>query len=260
MMQMSEYKVVPQNAPQDDTVIRQPQSVTPGNANGVDNWMSIPVGMPNCPQGLEYLTALDQLLVAQKVEALEAITGFETKNRFKVKNSLGQNVYFAYEESDCCSRNVLGGSRPFEIKILDNFQNEVLHLNRPFRCSLFCCFPSCMHTVEVSAPPGQVIGSVEQVCSFLRPQFNIKNTFGDTVLRIEGPICPWKCFSDSNFKVLSANNEEIGKISKQWSGLGREMFTDADYFSITFPLNLDVRMKALVFAALFLIDSLFFEQ
>jgi len=55
---------------------------------------------------------------------------------------------------------------------------------------------------------------------------------------------------------LSANNEEIGKISKQWSGLGRELFTDADYFSVTFPLNLDVRMKALVFAALFLIVSI----
>jgi len=57
-------------------------------------------------------------------------------------------------------------------------------------------------------------------------------------------------------QVLSANNEEIGKISKQWSGLGRELFTDADYFSVTFPLNLDVRMKALIFAALFLIVSI----
>ncbi|KAH8380515.1 hypothetical protein KR009_011175, partial [Drosophila setifemur] len=257
MMQMKEYKEVPQDAPQDDTVVRQPQSVGAGTvANGNENWMSIPVGMPNCPQGLEYLTALDQLLVSQKIEKLELLTGFETKNRFKVKNSLGQNVYFAYEESDCCTRNMLGRSRPFEMKILDNFQNEVLHLNRPFRCDVLCCFPSCMNAVEVSAPPGQVIGTVEQVCTFLRPKFNIKNSFGDTVLHIEGPLCPCKCFSDTNFKVLSANNEEIGKISKQWSGLGRELFTDADYFSVTFPLNLDVRMKALIFAALFLIVSI----
>jgi len=163
--------------------------------------MSIPVGMPNCPQGLEYLTALDQLLVSQKIEKLELITGFESKNRFKVKNSLGQNVYFAYEESDCCTRNMLGRSRPFEMKILDNFQNEVLHLYRPFKCDVLCCFPSCMNAVEVSAPPGQVIGSVEQVCTFMRPKFNIKNTFGDIVLQIEGPICPIKCFSDTNFKV-----------------------------------------------------------
>ncbi|XP_043646869.1 phospholipid scramblase 1 [Drosophila teissieri] len=263
MMQMSEYKVLPQNAPQDENgaVVLQPQAASARiNANGAENWMSIPVGMPNCPQGLEYLTALDQLLVSQKIEKLELLTGFETKNRFKVKNSLGQNVYFAYEESDCCTRNMLGRSRPFEMKILDNFQNEVLHLYRPFKCDLLCCFPSCMNAVEVSAPPGQVIGSVEQVCTFVRPKFNIKNTFGDIVLQIEGPLCPCKCFSDTNFKVLSANNEEIGKISKQWSGLGRELFTDADYFSVTFPLNLDVRMKALIFAALFLIDVVYYEQ
>lgn len=171
--------------------------------------MSIPVGS-NCPQGLEYLTVLDQLLVSQKIEKLEILTSFETKNRFKVKNSLGQNVYFAYEESDCCTRNCLGRARPFEMKILDNFQNEVLHLNRPFRCNACCCFPSCQNILEVSAPPGQVIGTVEQVCTFTKPKFVIKNSFGDVVLHIKGPYCPWKCFSDSNMKVSvrarSSNN------------------------------------------------------
>lgn len=103
--------------------------------------MSIPVGS-NCPQGLEYLTVLDQLLVSQKLELTEIITGFETENRFKVKNSLGQNVYSAFEESDCCTRQCCGPARPFEMKILDNFQNEVLHISRPFKCDLFCCFPT----------------------------------------------------------------------------------------------------------------------
>lgn len=39
------------------------------------------------------------------------------------------------------------------------------------------------------------------------------------------------------------NGDEVGKISKQWSGLAREMFTDADFFGISFPMDLDVRMK-----------------
>ncbi|KAH8370751.1 hypothetical protein KR093_004868, partial [Drosophila rubida] len=216
-------------------------------------WMSIPVGS-NCPQGLEYLTVLDQLLVSQRVEKLELITGFESANRFKVKNSLGQNVYCAYEESNCCTRNMLGPARPFEMKILDNFQNEVMHLTRPFRCAALCCFPSCLNILEVSSPPGQVIGTVEQLLN-IKPKFVIKNTFGDVVLKIEGPFCPWKCCSDTNMKVFGVNNEQIGKITKQWSGLGRELFTDAEYFSVTFPLNLDVRMKALLFAAIFLIVS-----
>merc|ERR1712198_527290 len=42
---------------------------------------NVPVG---CPPGLQYLTMVDQLLVKQKVELLEAVTGFETQNKYKV--------------------------------------------------------------------------------------------------------------------------------------------------------------------------------
>lgn len=57
-----------------------------------DGWMNIPLGIPNCPPGLEYLITIDQLLVKQKVELLEAFTGFETNNKFTIKNSLGQKA------------------------------------------------------------------------------------------------------------------------------------------------------------------------
>lgn len=50
----------------------------------------------------------------------------------------------------------------------------------------------------------------------------------------------------------------MGKISKQWSGLVREMFTDADFFGITFPMDLDVRMKSVMVGAVFLIVSVVF--
>jgi hypothetical protein len=60
---------------------------------------------------------------------------------------------------------------------------------------------------------------------------------------------------------LSPDGEtEVGKISKQWSGLLREAFTDADNFGISFPMDLDVRMKAVLLGAMFLIDFMFFEK
>ena len=52
---------------------------------------------PSIPPGLEYLTVVDQLLVEQKVEMLEAFTGWETNNKYAIKNTLAQNVYFAVE-------------------------------------------------------------------------------------------------------------------------------------------------------------------
>ena len=46
---------------------------------------------------------------------------------------------------------------------------------------------------------------------------------------------------------------EVGKISKQWTGFIREAFTDADNFGVNFPMDLDVKMKAVMLGACFLI-------
>ena len=63
------------------------------------------------------------------------------------------------------------------------------------------------------------------------------------------------------FQVLSPDGTtQVGKISKQWSGLLREAFTDADNFGVSFPMDLDVRMKATLLGALFLVDFMFFEK
>ncbi len=48
---------------------------------------------------------------------------------------------------------------------------------------------------------------------------------------------------------------KVGRIAKQWTGLVREAFTDADNFGISFPMDLDVKIKAALFGACFLIVS-----
>lgn len=108
--------------------------------------------------------------------------------------------------------------------------------------------------MEVSAPPGTILGTVEQEWSIFKPSFSVKNANGEVVLRIEGPFCTMSICGNVEFKVMSADGtREVGCISKQWSGLAREMFTDTDYFGITFPLDLDVRIKAVLLGACFLI-------
>lgn len=66
----------------------------------VGSWINIPTAIPDCPPGLEYLAAVDQLLVKQKIELFEAFTGFETNNKFVIKNAMGQNVSMNCEERD----------------------------------------------------------------------------------------------------------------------------------------------------------------
>ena len=57
--------------------------------------------------------------------------------------------------------------------IRDNYDNEVIHLNRPLRCNS-CLFPCCLQEIEISSPPGQVIGTVVQDWSLCTPQFSVK--------------------------------------------------------------------------------------
>ncbi len=47
----------------------------------------------------------------------------------------------------------------------------------------------------------------------------------------------------------------IGRISKQWTGFEAEAFTDADNFGLRFPIDLDVKIKAVILGACFLIVS-----
>ncbi|XP_015784447.1 phospholipid scramblase 2-like [Tetranychus urticae] len=214
--------------------------------------------IPNCPSGLEYLTQIDQLLVHQKVELLEAFIGFETKNKYHIKNSMGQKIFNAIEDSDCCTRACCGPVRPFNMKITDNEEQEVINIYRPLKCQL-CCFPCCLQSVQVTAS-GIVCGYIEQTWSLCKPKFNVCDSSGETVLRIKGPFCTCSFWGDVEFQVLSRDRDtQVGRITKQWSGLARELFTDADHFGISFPMDLNVNIKAVLLGACFLIDFMYFE-
>lgn len=106
---------------------------------------------------------------------------------------------------------------------------------------------------------GQLIGTIKEEWAFCKRRFVIKDASGSIVIKIKGPICPISCGKDVDFVVLTVDEGQIvGKISKQWSGLVRETFTDIDYFGVSFPINFDVKIKALLLAACFLIVRILF--
>ncbi|XP_018589382.1 phospholipid scramblase 2-like isoform X1 [Scleropages formosus] len=258
--------------PPGQTVMYQPGPVSPGQQQGpmvVPEYggppaivspassVSVPVGVP---PGLEYLTQIDQILIHQKVELLEAFIGFETNNQYEVKNSLGQKIYSAKEKNDCCTRNCCGSLRSFDMKIKDNVGNEVIRLIRPFRCATCWC-PCCLQELEVQAPPGTTVGYVVQDWHPFLPKFSIQGPSRETLLKLEGPCFACNCCGDVSFELKGKDGgKPIGRISKQWSGLLKEVFTDTDNFGIQFPLDMDVKVKAVLMGACFLIDFMFFEK
>uniref|UniRef100_A0A3B4ZG41 Phospholipid scramblase n=1 Tax=Stegastes partitus TaxID=144197 RepID=A0A3B4ZG41_9TELE len=224
-----------------------------------------PILMPSpdrpagCPPGLEYLIQINQILVHQRVNVAEMVIGWEMNNVYTVKNSLGQQVFVATEENDIFTMQACGPSRPFTIHLHDNMGQEVLTLIRPLNCTS-CCFPCCLQELEVQSPPGNPIGYVEQNWHPFLPKFTILNDMRTPQLKIKGPCCDCRCMSDVIFEVMSLDESAVvGQISKQWGGFMQEGFTDADNFGISFPMDLDVKIKAVMIGACFLIDFMFFE-
>ncbi|CAK8673082.1 phospholipid scramblase 1-like isoform X2 [Clavelina lepadiformis] len=232
------------------------------------NWMPIPQ-VSGCPPGLEYLTQLDQVLIHQQIELLEVITDFETQNRYMLKNSLGQQCYYAHEESDLCMRLCCKNARGFVMHIDDNTGKEVIRLTREFKCCAGCCWCAntdhCAFMVNVESPVGNPIGQIRQDHYLWTPYFNILDANGEQIFKIKGPCCICTgpcCPNDVPFDIhpKDTSNPPIGRIAKQYGGFLREAYTKATNFSVSFPMDLDVKMKAVLIGATFLFDMMYFEQ
>lgn len=241
-----------------------PVSYQPQSTQGQITWMDKPQSNGACPPGLEYLACLDQLLVKQQVDMLEAFTGWESSNKYKILNNQGQQVYFAFEESDVCMRQCCESDRGFVLHIVDNLNQEVIKVTREFKCCAGCCWCAssnyCAFRVDIEAPVGVHVGSIRQECSALKPLYTIRNPDEEVVFNIEGPLCVFDCLGGQDFNITSTRGEEVGRITKEFSGLVKELFTNADNFGVVFPQDLDVKMKACIIGAVFLIDFMYFED
>lgn len=188
----------------------------------------------------------ESLIVQQKKEWGEILTGFETKNKYSVSNGLNQQMYLAAEESSFITRIILKNWRPLTLHILSPEGKPVLKNTRPFKFYF--------HEMHISDANGQQLGTVKREFSLLSKEFTIKDNEGIELFKIHGPFFhPW------TFNILK-DGREVGQILKKWSGIGKEVFTDADNFGITFPQGIDAKQKSILLGALFLIDLLYFEQ
>ena len=91
------------------------------------------------------------------------------------------------------------------------------------------------------------------------------NESGNVILKIQQEDCCFcsgpLCTSDIKFPVYPTTGETpIGSVNKQYSGFVKEAYTNANNFSITFPQDLDVKMKGVLLGACILIDMMFFES
>jgi uncharacterized protein YxjI len=196
---------------------------------------------------MEKLESVDGLVVSQQKEWAEILTGFETRNRYTVMDPFGTTLYLAAEwEGAFLTRVLLKSLRPFTIYVINPDGSRVLILRRIFRFYF--------HKLDIYDPDGKHLGTIQRQFSILRRMYSVLDNSGLELFQLFGPILhPWTF-------MVRRSGEEIGSITKKWSGLFKEAFTSADNFGVTFPIELNVTMKSLLLGAVFLIDFVHFER
>lgn len=196
---------------------------------------------------MEALSNLNTLVVSQRKEWGEILTGFETRNKYVVFDAEGNELYKAAEHAgSTLARIFLKAYRPFEMSILRPDGDTVLRLSRPFRFYF--------HEISVFDATGALLGTITKRFSILRRHYSVADAAGLQQFELFGPIFrPWTFF-------IQQDGVEVGRISKKWSGIMKEAFTDADNFSVQFPGEWEPRLKAVFLGAVFLIDFVHFEN
>lgn len=100
-----------------------------------------------------------------------------------------------------------------------------------------------------------VLGCVTKDWSLLMPKFSVRDKDGNRILVIETPPLSLKmCCNEIEFQVLSKDKtSQVGRIDKKSSLPETDSVSNSNKIGITFPLDLDVNLKATLLGAAFLI-------
>ncbi len=190
------------------------------------------------------------MYVKQSFELAEFF-GFESRNKYRILNSLGQDIAFAAEQQKgflgFFLRQFFGHWRSFDIHFFNSQRQEFMIAHHPFRWFF--------QRLEVREINGRSIGVIERYFSIFTKRFKIHDPEGRTLLEVSSPF--WRIWT---FPFLR-NRHELARVSKKWTGIGVELFTDKDNFLIEYlHPGLTVDERALVLTASVFIDLMFFEN
>lgn len=230
-------------------------------------WMPAPPRPENCPLRMQYLCPLDELHIEQIPNPWETEKGWECKNKFKISNTQGEQVYWSRESSHYCQRMWCGRERGLVFHIADSSGYDVFLVRRDFQCckgSFLCPLDCCRYTAKVEDWTGNTLGFVGSLHPGCVARFGLYDPHEKLIAEVRPPCCPCQSIcstEDVDIPILdTASGSELGRITKQWAGCLNETCTDADRFKITFPVDTDVKMKALMTGAVFIVDMMLYEK
>lgn len=198
---------------------------------------------------LQTLTSANAIYVSQKFEIAE-IFGFETRNRYLIKTDDGQQFGYCAEPKlgfgNAIMRQFLGHWRIFNIVGTNMDSQQVFRAHHPFRWFF--------QRLDVFGAGDRAVGSLQQRFAWFNKKFDFLDTRGRVLMTMTSPL--WKIWTFP----IKKGSREVSVIEKKWSGITKELFTDADNFRVRYTdLKLTADERLLLLAGAVFIDLLYFE-
>jgi uncharacterized protein YxjI len=164
------------------------------------------------------------LVITRGVEWGTILLGFEQANRYTVYNGSGEVVAHLLEEEGslgkAIGRQILRTRRPFTATVLDPSGEQVIfRLRRPAYL--------ISSTIYIEDGEGNRVGEVQQSWHLWRRRYDLflnQKQFA----AVDAPLLAWE------FEMKDRHGDTLALIDRNFSGFGKEMFTDAGRYVIHF--------------------------
>lgn len=108
--------------------------------------------------------------------------------------------------------------------------------------------------VEVLDRNGTPVGWLKSRLFTLGGAFQVFDATGNEIASVKGDWKGW------NFRFLDRSEREVGTITKKWAGIGKELFTTADNYIISFNRTPEAGEAVLLLAAGLAVDVIYKER
>ncbi|MPZ67915.1 MAG: scramblase [Actinobacteria bacterium] len=189
------------------------------------------------------LLTQNQFFVNQKVKLIELT------NEYKIRDEAGTDIGMIREEGQSKLKKVarfatnLDSMMTHRYGIYDADGTKVVSLVRP-RAFVFS-------KVLVQDAGDQEVGRIEQARKvFKKVRFSVVGTGGEELAAIQAEN--WRAW---NFTITGPNEQPLGRITKNWGGSVKEIFTTADNYMVEIDPSVSGNLRLLLVAAACGIDT-----
>lgn len=122
----------------------------------------------------------------------------------------------------------------------------LLHIDKAFAFAL--------PKTTITGPNGEPLGSINKDVTLARPRFTLRDPANNEVARLQGN------FLERNFSVTDNRGTELARVMKQYDGIARQLFTNADTYVFQMMVNVQGPFRALLTAVAITADIVLWER